>query len=104
MGSFEARRDGQRQAYSFLEPATLAAVVTTLGTWHGRGQRLCVSVDKKLGRNYNGVDTRSLKGGTDMANEMGKRYRCAKCGTELIVTRAGNGAVSCCGQPMERKT
>jgi transcription elongation factor Elf1 len=24
-----------------------------------------------------------------MANEMGKRYRCAKCGTELIVTRAG---------------
>jgi len=39
-----------------------------------------------------------------MANDMGKRYRCAKCGTELIVTRAGNGAVTCCGQPMEKKS
>ena len=39
-----------------------------------------------------------------MANEMGKRYKCAKCGTELIVTRAGEGAVACCGQPMEKKT
>ena len=40
----------------------------------------------------------------DMANEMGKRYRCAKCGTELIVTRAGTGKVVCCKQPMEKKT
>jgi desulfoferrodoxin-like iron-binding protein len=39
-----------------------------------------------------------------MANEMGKRYRCEKCGTELIVTRAGEGAVKCCGQPMVKKT
>jgi desulfoferrodoxin-like iron-binding protein len=39
-----------------------------------------------------------------MANEMGKRYRCAKCGTELIVTRAGDGAVKCCGENMEKKT
>jgi len=39
-----------------------------------------------------------------MANEMGKRYRCAKCGTELIVTRAGSGKVVCCKQPMEKKT
>jgi desulfoferrodoxin-like iron-binding protein len=39
-----------------------------------------------------------------MANEMGKRYRCTKCGTELIVTRAGNGQVKCCGEPMERKS
>jgi len=39
-----------------------------------------------------------------MANEMGKRYRCAKCSTELIVTRAGTGKLVCCKQPMEKKT
>lgn len=38
-----------------------------------------------------------------MANEMGKRYRCAKCGSEYIVTRAGQGAITCCNQPMELK-
>jgi desulfoferrodoxin-like iron-binding protein len=38
-----------------------------------------------------------------MANDIGKRYVCAKCGAEFIVTRAGDGAVSCCGQPMEQK-
>ena len=39
-----------------------------------------------------------------MANEMGKRYRCTKCGTELIVTRAGTGKLVCCKQAMEKKT
>jgi desulfoferrodoxin-like iron-binding protein len=38
-----------------------------------------------------------------MANQVGKRYKCAKCGAEIIVTRAGNGTVVCCGQPMEIK-
>ncbi|MBN1568582.1 MAG: desulfoferrodoxin FeS4 iron-binding domain-containing protein [Acidobacteria bacterium] len=38
-----------------------------------------------------------------MANQVGKRYKCAKCGAEVIVTRAGNGTVTCCGQPMELK-
>ena len=38
-----------------------------------------------------------------MANEMGKRYRCAKCGSELIVTKAGHGQLVCCKQPMEKK-
>jgi len=38
-----------------------------------------------------------------MANEVGKRYVCAKCGSEFIVTRGGDGVVSCCGQPMELK-
>jgi desulfoferrodoxin-like iron-binding protein len=38
-----------------------------------------------------------------MANQVGKRYRCAKCGAEVMVTRGGNGAVTCCGQPMELK-
>jgi desulfoferrodoxin-like iron-binding protein len=38
-----------------------------------------------------------------MANQAGKRYICKKCGAEVIVTRAGNGALVCCGQPMEIK-
>lgn len=38
-----------------------------------------------------------------MANEIGKRYICSKCSAEVIVTKAGAGAVHCCGQPMEIK-
>lgn len=38
-----------------------------------------------------------------MANPAGKRFKCAKCGAEVIVTRAGNGTLKCCGQPMEQK-
>lgn len=38
-----------------------------------------------------------------MANEIGKRYSCGKCGGEVIVTKAGTGAVNCCGQAMEIK-
>jgi len=38
-----------------------------------------------------------------MANQIGKRYLCAKCGAEIIVTKGGDGTVNCCGQPMEQK-
>jgi desulfoferrodoxin-like iron-binding protein len=38
-----------------------------------------------------------------MANQIGKRYRCAKCGAEFIVTKGGNGELHHCGQPMELK-
>ncbi len=38
-----------------------------------------------------------------MANQVGKRYFCEKCGAEVIVTRGGNGTVKCCGQPMQPK-
>ncbi len=38
-----------------------------------------------------------------MANELGKRYRCAKCGSEFIVTKGGKGTISCHGKPMELK-
>ena len=61
-------------------------------------------VDNPAEQNYNNPDNLISKGGVHMANEMGKRYRCAKCGTELIVTRAGTGKVVCCKQPMEKKT
>ena len=38
-----------------------------------------------------------------MANEVGKRYICKKCGLEMIVTRPGKGTLNCCGHPMELK-
>ncbi|MBI2851093.1 MAG: desulfoferrodoxin [Chloroflexi bacterium] len=38
-----------------------------------------------------------------MANEIGKRYVCSKCGAEFIVTKAGIGAVHHCGKSMEIK-
>ncbi len=36
-----------------------------------------------------------------MANQLGKRYRCPKCNTEILCTKAGEGVVICCGQEME---
>jgi len=38
-----------------------------------------------------------------MANETGKRYTCTTCGAEYIVTRGGDGTLSCHGKPMEQK-
>jgi hypothetical protein len=35
-----------------------------------------------------------------MTNQVGKRYICASCRTEMLVTRGGDGQLSCCGQPM----
>ena len=36
-----------------------------------------------------------------MANALGKRYKCATCGTEVLCTKAGGGEIICCGQPMK---
>jgi len=36
-----------------------------------------------------------------VSNQLGKRYRCAKCGTEVLCTKAGEGTVSCNDQEME---
>ena len=38
-----------------------------------------------------------------MANQIGKRYSCSKCGAEVMVTKAGDGTIQCCAQPMEQK-
>jgi hypothetical protein len=38
-----------------------------------------------------------------MANNIGKRYICEKCGVECVVTRGGKGELRCCGQPMKIK-
>ncbi len=39
-----------------------------------------------------------------MVNEVGKRYVCAKCSSEMIVTRGGSGAMVCCNEPMTIKS
>lgn len=38
-----------------------------------------------------------------MANQLGKMYVCGKCGSQVIVTKAGTGTLKCCGQEMEQK-
>jgi len=35
-----------------------------------------------------------------LSNQLGKRHRCEKCGTEVLCTKAGDGVVSCCEQEM----
>ena len=38
-----------------------------------------------------------------MANETGKRYFCANCNSEFIITKGGDGEMACCGVPMQKK-
>lgn len=36
-----------------------------------------------------------------MANQLGKRYKCSKCGTEVLCTKNGTGEIVCCDIKME---
>lgn len=36
-----------------------------------------------------------------MANQLGKRFKCETCGTEVLCTKAGEGSVICCDKEME---
>ena len=36
-----------------------------------------------------------------MANLLGKRYTCAECGAQVLVTKAGDGALACHDLSME---
>ncbi|MGH7001142.1 MAG: hypothetical protein ACREEA_06515 [Stellaceae bacterium] len=38
-----------------------------------------------------------------MANQLGKVYICGKCGSQVIVTKAGTGTIKCCEAPVEQK-
>ena len=31
----------------------------------------------------------------------GEKYKCNICGNEVVVTKAGGGALVCCGKPMQ---
>ena len=39
-----------------------------------------------------------------MANELGKRYVCAECATQVLVSKPGTGELSCHGAPMALDT
>lgn len=55
-------------------------------------------------RLHSSADTRcKIRSEEELANQVGKRYQCTKCNTEMIVTKAGNGELGCCGQPMQQK-
>lgn len=34
-------------------------------------------------------------------SQLGKRYRCEVCGTEVLCTKASTQMLSCCGKEME---
>lgn len=44
------------------------------------------------------------EGGNEMTNSLGKRYICAQCGAEYIVTRGGDGKLTCCNEAMVLKS
>jgi hypothetical protein len=35
-----------------------------------------------------------------MASQLGKRYECESCGTNILCTKAGDGEANCCDQSM----
>jgi hypothetical protein len=35
-----------------------------------------------------------------MSNQLGKRYKCETCGTEVLCIKGSDGEVHCCGSPM----
>jgi desulfoferrodoxin-like iron-binding protein len=52
-------------------------------------------------RPADGNQTVKTAGGTKMTSQLGKRYKCAKCGTEALCTKAGAGKLECCGEEMK---
>ena len=38
-----------------------------------------------------------------MSNQLGKRYQCEACGTEVLCNKPGAGSVICCDQEMKLK-
>ncbi len=36
-----------------------------------------------------------------MANQLGKRFHCETCGTEVLCIKPGEGEVECCGVAMQ---
>lgn len=35
-------------------------------------------------------------------NQVGKRFRCETCGSEVLVTKGGDGELRCCENAMEQ--
>ncbi len=49
------------------------------------------------------VATQAMKAEKPVAMQAGKRYKCARCGTEMLVIKPGKGTLRCCGQEMQLK-
>ena len=63
-----------------------------------------IGVDRSGIEGYNCSETEKLRqGGLELTNETGKRYFCSKCGAEFIVTTGGDGVLTCCGEPAQKK-
>jgi hypothetical protein len=43
----------------------------------------------------------SLQEAIIMASQLGKRYKCEVCGTEILCIKAGAGPVTCCGKEVK---
>lgn len=39
----------------------------------------------------------------EMSNQLGKRYLCETCGTEVLCNKPGAGSVTCCDKDMKLK-
>ena len=37
-----------------------------------------------------------------MPTQINEKYRCKLCGNEVVIIKAGNGSLVCCGQEMEK--
>ena len=37
-----------------------------------------------------------------VANQVGKRYQCEQCNTQMIVTKGGTGELQCCNATMKQ--
>ncbi len=50
-----------------------------------------------------GDDDSSVRSIKTMANQLGKRYLCEKCGTEVLCNKPGTGSIECCEAEMKIK-
>ncbi len=42
-----------------------------------------------------------VRGDGSMPNQLGKRFQCEICNTEVLCIKPGDGEVHCCGAPMK---
>jgi len=64
---------------------------------------MAAGVVKRSGHRRKGWGNRRIGVLQKMANVLGKRYMCDKCGTEVLCNKAGTGAFECCEGEMKLK-
>jgi hypothetical protein len=63
----------------------------------------CSKKDFTTGPQRPAMITITLREYQTMANQLGKRYLCEKCGTEVLCNKPGTGAIECCDVEMKIK-